>query len=101
MVEARDLIGTWKDYPPVFLSLKGLIEGLSGKSQVVSESVSSFDYNAALTEIAAKAGRALPVLRSPDPELSKMALVVDFEEMKRRNIARSRGLRLTTESAKK
>lgn len=98
--EAREIFDGWPDYPPVFLMLKGLVEGLAGRPTEPRPEISDQDVRAlfppppkAITdadadEVSAGFLGRLPRLSRPDPELAKMKFTADFDAMRAKNLER-------------
>lgn len=101
MLEANELFEGWEDYPPVYLSVKAIVEGLGvGKKRTTEPNAMSpedekiaFDsmQRSAMGAIAAKAGHRLPIIVGKDPGLPKMAPVFDFAELRKRNMEVAKG----------
>lgn len=87
--EANALFKGWDKEPPVYLSLKALLQGFvgaakgNGAPRTTAAITSNPDVDKTLSEISVKAGRAIPVLRGKDHGLPKTVPVFDFEELKR------------------
>lgn len=96
LAEAREIFDGWPDYPPVFLMLKGLVEGLAGRPNdrpaLPSESVRSIspppNDDATLERIATDSLGQIPLMRRPDPQLAAMKLETDFDALRQRNLER-------------
>lgn len=77
----NEYFAKWKDHPPVYVLVKGLLEGLGGKpaeDDPVPVNISQF-----VKEV----GSTVPVVHGPDLGLPKTAVVFDIDEMRRRNSA--------------
>jgi hypothetical protein len=93
MVEANELFSGWADFPPTNLLLKGLLEGLGGgtkpaengpNAEIPAEAQLAMQQ-AALTEIAAKAGPRIPITRGRDKGLPKTQPTFDPDALRERN----------------
>ena len=102
--EAREIFDGWPDYPPVFLMLKGIVDGLAGGSASPGRDklaeMSDQDVRALFPPQAIRADDAkadevsagflgrLPKLARPDPTLAQMQFTPDLEAMQKKNLAR-------------
>jgi hypothetical protein len=90
--EVEDLFSGWEEFPPTNLLVKAIVEGLGGGRKVTSSedfTVPSEALDAmqrsALSQISAKAGPQLPVIRGADVGLPKTTPVFDLDTMRQRN----------------
>ena len=100
--EAREIFDGWPDYPPLFLMLKGLVQGLSGGGEpTVRQTLAGMSDDelralspplpiddSELDRLSTSSFGQLPRLNRPDPDLEKMSAVFNLDEMRQKNLAR-------------
>ena len=92
LIEVQELFDGWKDYTPTNILVKALVEGFCGKSKPEEEPFAELPPDAAkamrqaaLAEVARKAGPAIPIVRGKDRGLPQKAPVFDYEELRKRD----------------
>lgn len=73
------IFASWREYPPVNVLLKSLLEGLGAKPEDPTVTPSE------LAELHKQVGSALPIIKGRDVGLPKSTPVFDLDEMRRKN----------------